>query len=62
MMSGLSGVGYFYLSLYDPQIPSVLLPEASRMDARLEALGVGLVGENYPAIPFANHGVVVDPS
>jgi Lantibiotic modifying enzyme len=36
LMTGLSGVGYFYLSFADPTIPSILLLEAEKMRGRLD--------------------------
>jgi hypothetical protein len=35
LMLGLSGVGHFYLRLYDPDIPSVLLPDRETIVRRL---------------------------
>jgi lantibiotic modifying enzyme len=35
LMCGLSGVGYFYLSLFNPSLPSFLSPEAREIGGRL---------------------------
>jgi lantibiotic modifying enzyme len=35
LMLGLSGVGYFYLRLQDPEVPSVLWPEREAIMRRI---------------------------